>query len=1025
MSTPAPDSVRRLVDHFDQNRAAYLSGSYNEAQLRHEFLGPFFEALGWDVYNHQGSAMPYRDVIFEDSLKVGGASKAPDYCFRIGGMRKFFVEAKKPSVNIATGAGPAFQLRRYAWSAKLPLSILTDFEEFAVYDCRSRPVRTDKASTARIKLLRYSEYPDRWDELSSVFSPEAIRKGSFDKYVEDTKVRKGTAEVDDAFLAEIEGWRDSLARNIALRNPRLGTPDNTADLNLAVQMTIDRAIFLRICEDRGIEDYGTLQNLIGKPGVYRRLMERFEDADKRYNSGLFDFRKDTVTPSLKIDDKLLSDILSELYPPKSPYEFSVIGIEILGEVYEQFLGKVIRLTAGHQAKVEEKPEVRKAGGVRYTPQYIVRYLVKNTIGKLIAGKTPAEISKLAFIDMSCGSGSFAIGGYSYLLDYHLDWYVKHDPAKRPNEVFAIRPGEYLLTTAEKKRILLNNIYGVDIDPQAVEVTKLSLLLKVLEGENRETINSQLKLYHERALPNLDSNIKCGNSLIDSDFYRGQQGGLFDADIRRVNAFDWHKAFPEVMARGGFDAVIGNPPYVRSQSLGEEMRDYYGRHYAAATKTYDIYVLFVERALSLLNSNGKVGLILPNKFFTTDYGEGLRRILGERKAIERLVDFEDAQIFEGAGTYTTLLFLSGTPTQDTQYVALGEAFRKGGTRGIEVALSASELRFNQLRVTSDGSRWTLASGARGQVLSRLQAAFPQLSSLEPHIFQGLKTSADGIYMVRLHRTKGKIAVVTNMQNEEFRVEVGVLKPVLKGEHVQRYSIDSTAHLHIIYPYAQGSDGRASVLAADVFERDFPLAFKYLQGKRDVLGARDRGEWRRRKDWYAYARSQNIATFLGRKFLLPYMTSRLRVADDAKGTYFFVNITTGGYGLRVDLGQHSHEYLLATLNSRLMDYCIRLMTNMFRGGYFAVNKQSLERLPFRAIDFSNKADKARHDKMVELVTRMMELKKQQARAPKKQSPSAKQLLDQKLAITDHQIDALVYELYGLSDEEIGIVEGATEQ
>jgi predicted type IV restriction endonuclease len=369
MGTPAPDAVKRLVDRFDQNHDAYLSGSYNEAQLRHEFLGPFFEALGWDVYNHQGSAMPYRDVIFEDSLKVGGATKAPDYCFRIGGMRKFFVEAKKPSVNIATDAGPAFQLRRYAWSAKLPLSILTDFEEFAVYDCRSRPVRTDKASTARIKLLRYSEYPDRWDELCSVFSPEAIRRGSFDKYVEDTKVRKGTAEVDDAFLAEIEGWRDSLARNIALRNPRLGTPDNTADLNLAVQMTIDRAIFLRICEDRGIEDYGTLQNLIGKPGVYRRLMERFEDADKRYNSGLFDFRKDTVTPSLKIDDKLLSDILSELYPPKSPYEFSVIANSVHSSWFkvpgtedrkpgtknrEPGTDEVIRLTAGHQAKVEER-----------------------------------------------------------------------------------------------------------------------------------------------------------------------------------------------------------------------------------------------------------------------------------------------------------------------------------------------------------------------------------------------------------------------------------------------------------------------------------------------------------------------------------------------------------------------------------------------------------------------------------------------------------------------------------------------
>ena len=228
MGATPPDSLKRLVDHFDQNRDAYHSVSYNEAQLRREFIDPLFEALGWDVENRQGSAMPYRDVIFEDSLKacpersrgVGGATKAPDYCFRIGGMRKFFVEAKKPSVNIAGDSGPAYQLRRYAWSAKLPLSILTDFEEFAVYDCRSRPVRTDKASTARIKLLRYSEYPDRWDEVYSVFSPEAISKGKVESE-EGEMSKSGHSSfplspfpfTDDAFLAEIEGWRDSLARN--------------------------------------------------------------------------------------------------------------------------------------------------------------------------------------------------------------------------------------------------------------------------------------------------------------------------------------------------------------------------------------------------------------------------------------------------------------------------------------------------------------------------------------------------------------------------------------------------------------------------------------------------------------------------------------------------------------------------------------------------------------------------------------------------------------------------------------------
>ncbi len=245
----APKEILELIERFDRNRDAYRSAQYNETQLRREFLDPFFNALGWDVENKQGYAEAYKDVIHEDAIKIGGYIKAPDYCFRIGGARKFFVEAKKPAVDIKQDASPAFQLRRYAWSAKLPLSILTDFEEFALYDCRIRPANTDKASTGRIKILAYSEYPQKWEEIASIFSREAVLKGSFDKYAETSRTKKGTAEVDAAFLKEIESWRDLLARNLAIRNPGL----SQRELNFAVQRTIDRIIFLRICEDRGIE----------------------------------------------------------------------------------------------------------------------------------------------------------------------------------------------------------------------------------------------------------------------------------------------------------------------------------------------------------------------------------------------------------------------------------------------------------------------------------------------------------------------------------------------------------------------------------------------------------------------------------------------------------------------------------------------------------------------------------------------------------------------------------------------------
>jgi len=626
----APQKVLELVDLFRRNAGAYLSPHYNEAQVRQEFINPFFKCLGWDMDNEQGYAEAYKDVIHEAAIKIGGATKAPDYCFRIGGTAKFFLEAKRPSVNLKDDPAPAYQLRRYAWTGKLPLSILTDFEEFAVYDSRVKPAFTDKAGVARLLYLRYDEYPQRWDELAGVFSREAILKGSFDKYTEASKIRRGTATVDTAFLQEIESWRDLLARNLAVRNPNL----SQRELNYAVQVTIDRIIFLRMCEDRGIEPYAQLQKLLEEPDIYRNLLDLYHKADDRYNSGLFHFhaekgrpeKPDQLTPGLSLDDKPLKDILHGLYYPECPYEFSVLSGEILGQVYEQFLGKVIRLTAGHSAKVEDKPEVRKAGGVYYTPSYIVEYIVKQTVGKLLEGKTPRQASRLRILDPACGSGSFLLGAFRLLLDWHHDRYLEDGATKHTKELYQGAGGVWRLTTAEKKRILLDNIWGVDIDPQAVEVTKLSLLLKVLEGESEQTLQSQLRLFHERALPDLSSNIQCGNSLIGPDFYAGQQMSMFDEEERyRINVFDWEVAFPWLREAGGFDAVIGNPPYIGFHGFADQ-KQYLRKHYLSAQGKFDIYLPFIEQSLRLLHEHGLLGFICPTNFMKRGHGADLRNSL---------------------------------------------------------------------------------------------------------------------------------------------------------------------------------------------------------------------------------------------------------------------------------------------------------------------------------------------------------------------------------------------------------------
>ena len=679
----APKEIVDLVERFESNLESYKSGHYNETQVRREFVDPFFKALGWDIDNEEGFAEAYKDVIHEDAIRIGSTTKAPDYSFRIGGQRKFFLETKKPSVDIKDDIHPAFQLRRYAWTVKLPLSILTDFEEFAVYDCRVKPDKMDKASNARIIYLNYKDYLTRWDEIAGIFSKNAVLKGSFDKYAADKKNKRGTTEVDAAFLEEIAGWREILARIIALRNSDL----STKDLNYAVQAIVDRIVFLRICEDRGIERSMRLQDLLNGERVYPRLCEIFRRADERYNSGIFHFEKepgrespDTLTLSLNIDDKPLKEIIKRLYYPDSPYEFSVLPAEILGQVYEQFLGKVIRLTEGHHAVVEDKPEVKKAGGVKYTPVYIVEAIVKKTLGPTLKGKTPLEVVLISVLDPACGSGSFLIVAYQYLMDWHREWYIQNlvpllqsglkpsspeirrllpgvETGKKGRKkeielpVYQGRGGEWRLTTAERKRILLNNIYGVDIDRQAVEVTKLSLLLKVLEGENDETISKQLKLFQERALPDLSNNIKCGNSLIGWDILKDNPG-IAQEEIDRINPFDWEKEFPEIFQRGGFSVVIGNPPYVRQEGLGE-FKGYFQKHYKVYQSTADLYSYFIERGVSLLRDGGIFSYIVANKWMRANYGQPMRKWLKEQ-CIEEIIDFGDLQVFQGATTYPCII-----------------------------------------------------------------------------------------------------------------------------------------------------------------------------------------------------------------------------------------------------------------------------------------------------------------------------------------------------------------------------------
>jgi type I restriction-modification system DNA methylase subunit len=1022
------DQIAKLVAYYQTNRQAYLASDYKEAQIRQNLIDPFFIALGWDVHNSLKIAPQYCPVVVEPALEIEGQVRAPDYAFRIGQTTKFFTEAKKIGVSIKNDPRPAYQLRSYAWSAKLPLSLLTDFEELSVYDCRFRPTNADKVTTARINYYTCEQYPDRWREIWDIFSYEALLSGAFDSYVQAEKPKRGTSEVDDEFLKEIEHWRDQLARNIALRNSAL----SIEEMNDAVQRTIDRIVFLRMAEDRGIEDDAQLQHLARQEGIYPGLLTLFRKADAKYNSGLFDFspKGDRLTSKLNIDDKVLRGILNDLYYPQSPYRFNVMPVEILGNVYEQFLGKVIRLTPAHQARVEEKPEVKKAGGVYYTPSYIVDYIVRNTVGKQIEGKTPRQIADLHVLDMACGSGSFLLGAYDYLLDYYLKWYIAHDPAKHKQAVWQKgADGEWKLTIAEKKRILTDHLFGVDIDRQAVEVTKLSLLLKVLEGESDESLGEQLPLFSERVLPNLDRNIKCGNSLIGPDYFAGQLMPD-ESDMRRINAFDWASEFPDVLRAGGFDCIIGNPPYIRIQTMKEwaplEVETYKQLYQAAGAGNYDIYVVFVEKGLSLLNPQGRLGFILPHKFFNAKYGEPVRALISAGKHLSHVVHFGDQQVFKGATTYTCLMFLAKAGSEACRFVKVDDlnkwrevqttpsAIAEVGDDHTGAGYSAS-ITGSIASDTITATEWNFTVGHDSALFEKLSKIPVKLEDVAERIFQGVKTSADKIYIVEeTERHDRSVKVYSRERDAEYWLEIDLLHPLIKGGDSRRYQMSRTNRL-LLFPYARQGLDTSRLLSTEILASQYPLTWAYLLDNKAYLENREDGRMRGAK-WYGYIYPKALDVMPLPKIFTPDIAMRASFSLDETGEVFFTGGVAGGYGILVK-GNYSREYILGLINSKPLEWYIRQTATQMRGGYYSFESRFIKGLPIRTIDFSNPADKARHDQMVALVQQMLELHKRQQAA---KSDQDRQLYQRQIDATDKQIDALVYELYDLTSDEIRIVE-----
>jgi type I restriction-modification system DNA methylase subunit len=947
-----------LVSLFSTNIVQYKSGHYDESNTRTDFIDKFFTLFDWDIANNQGFSESYREVVREDKVKIDDSKKAPDYSFRIGGVRKFFVEAKKPSVNIKDSTEPAYQIRRYAYTAKLPLSILTNFAEFAVYDTRIKPNKDDKASTARIFYCTYDQYEQHLDFIGSIFSKNAILKGSFDKYIEENKNKKGTSEVDTELLALVEKWRVELAKNIARNNPDL----SIYDLNTVVQRIIDRIMFLRIAEDKGIEDENLLLSVTKNQSIYEKLIHLFAKANVKYNSGLF-AGVDWID-KVNIENKVLSNIIVNLYYPECPYEFSVLPVEILGSIYERFLGKTIRFRNvkgdTHTAIIEEKPEVKKAGGVYYTPQYIVDYIVQNTVGEKIKNKTPQEISTIRIIDPACGSGSFLVGAYQYLLDYHLDYYTQAKNIKtaiKGEKIYETAFRSYRLTIEEKQRILTSAIYGVDIDNQAVEVTKLSLYLKLLENEGKEAEGWLFKYSDKTLLPSLEDNIKCGNSLIGTDFYAQPNLELTDDDLIKVNCFDWDgkDGFMEIFKNGGFDVVIGNPPYVftRGDGFTNAEKEYYYAKFKQQNYQLNTFAMFTEQGHNILKVDGFFGFIIPNNWLTISSMKKFRDFIISCTGNVIIVN-NFYKVFIGANVDTSLLVFTKIKPG---VITLIESVEPGHYENIS-SVSFTDLLDDQIIQFK-----SLKNAMSNLIIKKIETQAIVLGNIST-VKSGLKAYETG---------KGTPIQTDKMKRDRIYHSItkkdNNYRPYLEGKDVKRYKLDWSGQF---LKYGKN-------LAA-------PRKRELFEGERILV--------------------RQIPS------LPPYsINGTITIGDEVNDINSMIIIHP--------VNNYSLKFILGVINSRLITYWFDITFDKFQRAIFPQFKvNELEQFPIPSLDLSKKSDKVKHDNLVSLVNKILELKQKEATEKNQQ---LKTMIAKQIEGVNKAIDSAVYELYNLIEDEIKVVEG----
>lgn len=990
------NELKLLIDKFEQNYDYYKDNknSYNEYSCRMEYIDPFLNLLGWDVINKKGLPPQYREVIAEN---YSNKTDRPDYSLTLKGVTKIFVEAKKPSVDILNLSEPALQVRKYGWNANHKISILTNFEHLIIYDTTYVPKSGDKSSMARFRGYHYSEYEEKFEEIYELISRDSVYSGYFDKFVKNEFLirERQKQQVDELFLEQINNWRVSLSNYLYINNPRYKSVEIINDV---VQEFINQIVFLRICEDRNLPLYHKLKETINDEELIKeKLEELFYDADKRYNSGLFD--KDNII--FDLDNDIIVEIIEGLYYPQSPYLFNIIESNLLGKIYEMFLTEQLVINSENKVVLAKKKENINRSVVT-TPVEIVKYMVTSTMSKLCAGKTPEDILNLKIADIACGSGVFLEEVFDYLIQYCLNWYEVNEP----EHLIEIDNGMRKLPLEEKKKILSSCIFGIDIDIHAVEVAKFSLLIKLIEEETVPSVVGSTPI-----LPSLDKNIFYGNSLVSDDELNGRV--LNTKDILEIVPFNWSS----INCGENFDFIIGNPPYVNTEGMHELLNeiefDIYKKEYETSYKQFDKYFIFIERALQKIKDDGYVSYIVPNKFFKISSGQKLRNLIASENYLESLDDFGDTQLFEDKTIYSSILVMNKTNNINFRFNKVDSvaALWAGEENNNEIILKNEILNELPWRLTTDI-----------EFLKLLKKLDEKSVPITKHIkiYNGIQTSAERPKPVYWFSMKDVVyedehSVSILRDNKTYVIEKEILKPYFKPtkrdeKGLNSYSIIKTDKL-IIFPY----DEEGILIPVDIMETSYPGAFSYLKdnynrlvpkqvdsiGKRDVPNAT-------KDTWYQYGRTQALTTFINNPKLIVGILSKEPMYAFDNDDMLISSGGTAGYcaiSMKED-SPYSLEYIQAWLTNRYTEKLIKIIGSDFENGFTSRGTFVLSKLSFVELDLNIPEQNQMHNEIIEKTQKIYDINNKLSKDIEK---SSKEILGRQKEKLISEVDDIITKIY----------------